>query len=137
MRRFFGDHSPNLVLRGDIARLGRCTDIITASSTGIPRAKPFKFTYEKEIVLYAHFLELDYFSTECRYAPFAYRGAVREFMKDLERASSRALVDIVLAGEFYSKHAQSLTGKATELRPVRPESKCTRCGFISSQVRLV
>ena len=41
----------------------------------LPRCKPFKYTYEKEIVMYAHFKKLDYFSTECIYSPFAARGA--------------------------------------------------------------
>ncbi len=64
-----------------------------ASATGeegaLPRVKPFKYTYEKEIVMYAFFKKLDYFSTECIYAPYAARGAAREFVKDLEvRASS-------------------------------------------------
>lgn len=39
----------------------------------MPRCKPFKYTYEKEIVLYAYFKKLDYFSTECIYSPQAYR----------------------------------------------------------------
>ena len=39
----------------------------------MPRSKPFKFTYEKEIVMYAYFKRLDYFSTECIYSPDAYR----------------------------------------------------------------
>ena len=46
--------------------------------------KPFKYTYEKEIVMYAFFKKLDYFSTECIYSPYAARGAAREFVKDLE-----------------------------------------------------
>lgn len=47
------------VLRGDIARLERCTEIttggLTSGSSGIPvkRSKPFKYAYEKEIVMYA------------------------------------------------------------------------------------
>jgi len=39
----------------------------------LPRCKPFKYTYEKEIVMYAYFKNLDYFSTECIYSPNAYR----------------------------------------------------------------
>jgi hypothetical protein len=62
---------PNLsdtVLRGDIARLERCTAITTGADLapvvvdgvkGLPRtikrSKPFKYTYEKEIVMYAYF----------------------------------------------------------------------------------
>ncbi len=65
-------------------RLGRCANIITGEDSAQPRVKPFKYTYEKEIVMYAFFKKLDYFSTECIYAPFAARGAAREFVKDLE-----------------------------------------------------
>lgn len=44
------------ILRGDIARLRRCTAIATSSDDdGIPRCKPLKYTYEKEIVMYAYF----------------------------------------------------------------------------------
>ena len=69
------------ILRGDIARLQRCTSITTSSgsedSEVIPRCKPLKYTYEKEIVMYAYFKKLDYFSTECIYSPNAYRGHAR------------------------------------------------------------
>lgn len=62
------------VLRGDIARLRRCTAISTASEGEgvVPRCKPLKYAYEKEIVLYAYFKKLDYFSTECIYSPNAF-----------------------------------------------------------------
>ncbi|RXG73498.1 Tryptophan--tRNA ligase, mitochondrial [Armadillidium vulgare] len=53
------------ILRGDIARLQRCTSIQTSSEDKISRCKPFKYTYEKEIVMYAYFKKLDYFTTEC------------------------------------------------------------------------
>ena len=82
------------VLRGDVARLQRCTAIKTGASgaeedrgdsESIPRSKPFKYAYEKEIVMYAYFKKLDYFSTECIYSPNAYRGHARTFIKDLEK----------------------------------------------------
>ena len=38
----------------------------------------------QEIVMYAYFKRLDYFSTECLYAPYAARGYARDFVKDLE-----------------------------------------------------
>lgn len=34
--------------------------------------------------MYAYYKKLDYFSTECIYAPFAARGFARDFVKDLE-----------------------------------------------------
>ncbi len=41
-------------MRGDIARLGRCTAICTQGEDTIRRSKPFKYAYEKEIVMYGH-----------------------------------------------------------------------------------
>lgn len=38
-------------MRGDIARLGRCTMIATQGEDTIKRSKPFKYAYEKEIVM--------------------------------------------------------------------------------------
>lgn len=66
------------------SRLGRCANPITGEGSSLPRVKPFKYTYEKEIVMYAYFKKLDYFSTECIYSPFAARGVARDFIKDLE-----------------------------------------------------
>ncbi|CEQ42332.1 SPOSA6832_04148 [Sporobolomyces salmonicolor] len=120
------------VLRGDISRLERCTAITTggdpdsslpppASSDPsdpdslesllprtIKRSKPFKYAYEKEIVMYAYFKtepllgeeqKLDYHSTECIYAPTAYRGYARALVKDLEAIRPSAIVDLIYSGE--------------------------------------
>jgi cytoplasmic tRNA 2-thiolation protein 1 len=76
------------LLRGDSFRLSKSVAITTGSEqddiSSIPRSKPFKYTYEKEIVLYAYHKKLVYFSTECTYSPNAYRGHVRELIKNLE-----------------------------------------------------
>ena len=112
------------ILRGDIARLSRCTSITTGEDGPIPRCKPFKYTYEKEIVMYAYFKRLDYFSTECIYSPNAYRGFAREFIKDLERLRPRAVLDIIRSGENFRI---STTAKMPE------QGTCERCGYISSQ----
>jgi len=58
----------------------------------VRRSKPFKYTYEKEIVMYAYFKKLDYFSTECIYSPNAYRGYARTFLKDLEAVRPSAII---------------------------------------------
>ena len=113
------------ILRGDIARLQRCTSIITADDpSGIPRVKPFKYTYEKEIVAYAYFKKLDYFSTECIYAPNAYRGHARAYLKDLEAIRPSSIIDVIHSGEMMVgvKEGVSL--------PV--QKKCSRCNYISS-----
>ncbi|KAJ1691880.1 hypothetical protein LUZ63_016035 [Rhynchospora breviuscula] len=112
------------ILRGDIARLSRCTSITTGEDGPIPRCKPFKYTYEKEIVMYAYFKKLDYFSTECIYSPNAYRGFAREFIKDLERIRPRAILDMIRSGEDFRI---STTTRMPE------QGTCQRCGYISSQ----
>ncbi|BGP57486.1 cytosolic thiouridylase subunit Ctu1 [Rhodotorula sphaerocarpa] len=65
----------------------------------IKRSKPFKYVYEKEIVMYAYFKKLDYHSTECIYAPTAYRGYARALVKDLEAVRPSAIVDLIYSGE--------------------------------------
>lgn len=136
------------VLRGDIARLGRCTAISThhidkpsspssdeeAFST-VPRSKPFKYTYEKEIVMYAYFKRLDYFSTECIYSPNAYRGHARAFLKDLEALRPAAILDIIRSGEAFLAE-ENVVGSTTTAGGVvvrKPVQRtCERCGYISS-----
>jgi cytoplasmic tRNA 2-thiolation protein 1 len=114
------------ILRGDFFRLGKSVDIVTGTSDdmGLPRAKPFKYTYEKEIVMYAHFKKLDYFSTECIYSPNAYRGYVRELIKDLEKIRPSTIIDIIHSGE--SLKIDTSTVKMPK------KMDCVRCGFISS-----
>ena len=108
-------------LRGDHFRLGKCTEITTGEEGNLPRCKPLKYSYEKEIVLYAHFLKLDYFSTECVYSPNAYRGYAREFLKELERIRPRAVLDILHSGEMLCVNS------------VPPDKMvCERCGSVSS-----
>ncbi len=90
------------LLRGDVARLDRCTEIITQSAESpIKRSKPFKYTYEKEIVLYAHYKKLDYFSTECTYSTEAFRGTARTLIKNLEAVRPSSIIDIIRSGESF------------------------------------
>ena len=120
------------LLRGDISRLERATAIITSNSNDnsndgegtIPRCKPFKYTYEKEIVMYAYFKKLHYFSTECTYSPASYRGFARGFIKDLESILPSSILNIIHS-------AEQITVKEGVRLP--PQSVCSRCGSISSQ----
>ena len=91
--------------------------------SGIKRSKPFKYAYEKEIVMYAYFKQLDYFSTECIYSPNAYRGYARTFLKDLESIRPSSIIDIIHSGE--NLHVGGQVKRATQ-------RSCTRCGYISS-----
>lgn len=115
----------NLV-RGDLPRLGRCAGITTGEESALPRVKPFKFAYEKDIVMYAYFKKLDYFSTECIYAPYATRGFAREFIKDLEVVRPRAISDLVHAAEGFR-----VAPGSQESMPA-PQT-CERCHYMSSQ----
>ncbi|KAI9216415.1 hypothetical protein BC828DRAFT_393615 [Blastocladiella britannica] len=147
------------ILRGDFARLQRCTAITTQSDagSGIRRSKPFKYTYEKEIVMYAYFKQLDYFSTECTYAPQAYRGYARTYLKDLEAMRPTAILDIIYSGEAFSTVppsgrpvqvpaddeegpscgtgpvASDEVGGSTRHQQQTAAGACERCGYMSSQ----
>lgn len=121
------------LLRGDVNRIERSMDITTGSEAGsndceftMPRAKPFKFTYEKEIVLYAHFKKLEYFSTECIYAPNSYRGHAREFLKDIESIRPSSIIDIIKSGD-------SLVINSVVKVRMPEQRKCSKCDYMSSQ----
>jgi cytoplasmic tRNA 2-thiolation protein 1 len=92
------------LLRGDLPRLARSTNIVTGDAmSDVRRSKPLKYAYEKEIVLYAHHKKLDYFSTECLYSPEAFRGSARSLIKNLERVRPSAILDVVRSGEDMAK----------------------------------
>ncbi|KAI6222293.1 Cytoplasmic tRNA 2-thiolation protein 1 [Aphelenchoides fujianensis] len=112
------------VLRGDLPRLQRCTSAITGAEGSLPRVKPFKWSFEKDIVMYAHFQQLNYFSTECKYAPDAFRGHARTLIKDLERDRPAAVLDLIRAGELIRVRKDVAQ---------QTMSTCERCGYISSQ----
>jgi cytoplasmic tRNA 2-thiolation protein 1 len=146
------------LLRGDSARLDRCTEIVTDSSDSpVKRSKPFKYTYEKEIVLYAHYKQLDYFSTECSYSPEAFRGTARTLIKNLEAIRPSSIIDIIRSGESFvmknklKKELQQLQREMASAnndfenaapakrevletfeRGVQREGRCERCGYLSS-----
>ncbi|KAG9294693.1 hypothetical protein G9A89_008172 [Geosiphon pyriformis] len=111
------------ILRGDIARLQRCTEICTTGDVRIRRSKPFKYAYEKEIVMYAYFKKLDYFSTECIYSPNSYRGHARTFLKDLEVIRPSAIIDIIYSGEAF---------EIKDDIKLPTQGVCKRCGYMSS-----
>eukprot|EP00916_Digyalum_oweni_P008442 GHVL01014138.1.p1 GENE.GHVL01014138.1~~GHVL01014138.1.p1 ORF type:complete len:329 (+),score=42.29 GHVL01014138.1:42-1028(+) len=113
------------VLRGDIARLGRnAGDVVSGRDGKMPRCKPLGFSYQKDIVMYAHFKKLDYFSTECKYSPNAYRGNTRDLIKQLEISNRHSILDII-----HSAQHMKLSKESTSPAPLQ---ECQRCGFPSS-----
>lgn len=102
------------LLRGDYSRLVRCTSPISqrqmnedGTILSLPRAKPFKYSYQKEIVLYAFHKKLLYFSTECTYSPGAYRGHARTFIKELEKRDSKSIINIIKSGDLLFRYVPS------------------------------
>lgn len=112
------------LLRGDVARLERCTNVVTGEECELPRAKPLKYCFEKDIVMYARLNKLDYFYTECVYAPDSYRAHSRTFVKDVERITPECILALIKSGE--SVFVKSEVELPTKIN-------CTRCGYISSQ----
>ncbi|PAV79318.1 hypothetical protein WR25_17034 [Diploscapter pachys] len=112
------------ILRGDVARLGRCTNAITGDENELPRVKPLKFCFEKDIVFYARLQNLEYFYTECIYAPNSYRNFARNYIKQLERLQPRAILDLIHSGETVAIRKEAST---------QIQTNCTRCGYMSSQ----
>lgn len=136
------------ILRGDVARLESSTQIMNqGGGSSVKRSKPFKYMYQKEIVLYAHYKKLDYFSTECTYAPQAFRGTTRELIKNLEAVRPSCIIDIIYSGE-------ALVLKPKNLKRTQPtkhvgvgadgsvslernteflnENSCEKCGYLST-----
>ncbi|EKG13136.1 tRNA(Ile)-lysidine/2-thiocytidine synthase [Macrophomina phaseolina MS6] len=83
--------------------MNRSDSTTIVDHSNIKRSKPLKYAYEKEIVLYAHHKNLDYFSTECIYSPEAFRGSARALIKNLERVRPSAILDVVRSGEDMAK----------------------------------
>lgn len=119
------------LLRGDLPRLSRATSIVTGdSNSDVKRSKPLKYSYEKEIVLYAHHKKLDYFSTECIYSPEAFRGSARSLIKNLEKVRPSAILDIVRSGEDM---ARLVPGKQTHNCACRGEAASTSSAAIAEE----
>ncbi|XP_070081006.1 cytoplasmic tRNA 2-thiolation protein 1-like isoform X2 [Equus przewalskii] len=112
-------------LRGDAARLARGGGLGSPGEGGaLPRCRPLQLASQKEVVLYAHFRRLDYFSEECVYAPEAFRGHARHLLKLLEAARPSAVLDLV--------HSAERLALAPAARPPAPGA-CSRCGALASR----
>ncbi|KII71935.1 Cytoplasmic tRNA 2-thiolation protein 1 [Thelohanellus kitauei] len=83
------------LLRGDVNRLPKCVLPITMDCNSLPRCKPLIYSYQKEIVLYAKYLELDYFATECTYSHYGFRTDAKTFIKDLESVKPTSTLNII------------------------------------------
>lgn len=112
-------------MRGDIYRLTTCTNAISGFDDGMLRCKPFKFAYQKEIVLYAHYKKLDYFSTECTYSNEAFRGPIKELIKHLCDVNPEIIENIIRQGDKLELKNQI---------KIPNRILCEKCGEISSNM---
>jgi len=107
----------------------------------LPRCKPFKYTYQKEIVFYAYFKKLPYFSTECTYAPGASRGDARNLIKSLEKIDSGIIYNIIKGAEEFAAKDESPSSIVKMCRRcTHPTSSadeiCTACNMVEKLSRM-
>lgn len=103
---------------------------VIKKNTSIPRMKPLMLSYEKEIVLYAFHLQLDYFSTECIYSPNSFRGNLRSFIKEIEIINPQFILNIIYSSEFFVFDTNSQTRLKTQRdKKLKP---CKNCGSYTS-----
>lgn len=133
------------LIRGDISRMKRCTKSKTSSQNigenedikflSLPRCKPFKYTYQKEIVFYAYFKKLPYFTTECTYSAGASRGDARTLIKNLEKVDSSTIYKIIKAAEDFEELGADTSAEVFVCKNCKhPTSSqnavCTACNMI-------
>lgn len=71
------------LIRGDAAKLVRCSEPLSDLDQGVARIKPLCHISQRDIVMYAYLQRLDFFSVECPYATTALRGKPRSFLTSL------------------------------------------------------
>lgn len=136
---------------GTDANARECTS--AGAVQDIQRVKPFYFSYQKEIVMYCHFNKLDYFSTECLYSPNAFRGFVRNLVKEVEAVDPAAIRRALLLNDFLlqdGSHADQTDTKKDDLEAANnkragkkggekdfpgPTQMCDLCHFPTSSLR--
>lgn len=111
--------------RGDIHKLKSCTQ--SRSNGKIARCKPFKYTYQKDIVMYALYKDLKYFSTECVYFPGAYRGNMRMFLKKLERIDKSLILNIIKTGDYFYEESSLKLKECKKCKITSKNEFCQAC----------
>ncbi|KAL7715219.1 ATP-binding domain containing protein [Entamoeba marina] len=113
-------------LRGDSARLERSKSLLRVDEKdgNIIRIKPFSLLTQKEVVLYAHYMKLNYFSVECTYAGTAFRGNARMFLQEAQLLYPSIIANCVVSNE--QVHVSVKNEK------VKVAKKCINCGMQTS-----
>jgi len=114
------------LLRGDSKRIARSNRSRQKPIPGfVPRIKPLLEVSERDVVAYAHNLNLPYHDVPCPYAAEAYRTDIRLFLNDMEHKRPGTLLAVLRSAEAIVD--------AFEHTPSTSEFKqCTKCGSPTS-----
>lgn len=96
----------------------------------VPRVKPFRWTSEQEIVLYAHFNDLEYQEMPCPNAIEAQRGTIRDVLTDLKVKTPDVIFSILHSADKLLKLAELADTEKEDhfnLVPKNPKP-CITCG---------
>ncbi|ELP93420.1 ATP-binding domain containing protein, putative [Entamoeba invadens IP1] len=122
-------------LRGDAVRLERCKSLLREEVGDIVRIKPFSLLTQKEVVLYAHYMKLKYFSVECSYAGTAFRGNARTFLQETQIKFPWIVRSCVISNEQASvkiKDKQQVKLKVCKLCGMKTSSDvCQACKMLA------
>ena len=110
------------VMRGDSSRIARTNRPRDHPVAGfVSRVKPIIELSERDVVAYAHHVELPYHDIPCTYANEAYRNDLRVFLNEMEHKRPGTLVAILRSGETIG---QAIQRNAGELQ----FGVCEKCG---------
>ncbi len=110
------------MMRGDGRRIGRTNRPRDNAIPGlVPRIKPITELSERDVVAYAHHLDLPYHDAPCPYAVEAYRNDLRNFLNDMEYKRPGTLTAILRSGQAI---ADSLIQSSEKL----VFETCSKCG---------
>ncbi len=110
------------ILRGDAMRIVRTNRPRELSVDGfIPRVKPLMELSERDIVAYAHFLDLPFHDIPCPYASDAYRNDVRAFLGQMEYKRPGTLLATLHSGD-------AIAASLSEQIAPGLQNTCARCG---------
>lgn len=114
------------VMRGDSRRIARTNRARDRPLEGfVPRVKPITELSERDIVAYAHHVDLPYHDTPCPYYAEAYRNDLRNFLNEMEHKRPGTLLAILRSAETITE-AFEQTPSSAKFR------RCKRCGEVTT-----
>jgi uncharacterized protein (TIGR00269 family) len=113
------------IMRGDSRRIARTNVPRSRTIEGlVPRVKPITEISERDIVVYAHQLNLVYHDVPCPYAGEAYRNDLRLFLNEMEHKRPGTLLAVL-------RSAETMTSVFLENQSHWTPMTCESCGMSS------